>query len=215
MAQEQTQQEQAQSDVIEKLVSLCKQRGFVYPSSEIYGGLNAVYDFGPLGVRLRRNIRERWWASMVELRDDVEGIETAILMNPEVWVASGHVAGLHRSAGRLPGPVQEALARGPPCRRAARPRQTARRAGMPGVRRRAHRPPGSSTSCSRRSSVRSRRTPRRSGCVPRRRRACSSTSPTWSTRRGAACPSVSPSRARDFATRSPRGTSCFACASSS
>src|SRR5487761_1088877 len=93
MAQEQTQQEQAQSDVIEKIVSLCKQRGFVYPSSEIYGGLNAVYDFGPLGVRLRRNIRERWWASMVELRDDVEGIETAILMNPEVWVASGHVAG--------------------------------------------------------------------------------------------------------------------------
>lgn len=69
------QEEQAQSDVIEKLVSLCKQRGFVYPSSEIYGGLNAVYDFGPLGVRLRRNIRERWWQSMVELRDDVEGIE--------------------------------------------------------------------------------------------------------------------------------------------
>ena len=86
-------EDQAQSDVIEKLVSLCKQRGFVYPSSEIYGGLNAVYDFGPLGVRLRRNIRERWWQSMVELRDDVEGIETAILMNPEVWVASGHVAG--------------------------------------------------------------------------------------------------------------------------
>src|ERR1700730_15584000 len=85
--------DQAQSDVIEKLVSLSKQRGFVYPSSEIYGGLNAVYDFGPLGNRLRRNIRERWWQSMVELRDDVEGIETAILMNPEVWVASGHVAG--------------------------------------------------------------------------------------------------------------------------
>ena len=79
MAEDQTQEDQSQSDVIEKLVSLSKQRGFVYPSSEIYGGLNAVYDFGPLGVRLRRNIRERWWQSMVDLRDDVEGIETAIL----------------------------------------------------------------------------------------------------------------------------------------
>jgi glycyl-tRNA synthetase len=79
------------ADLVERLVSLCKQRGFVFPSSEIYGGLNAVYDYGPLGVRLRRNIRERWWRSMVELRDDVEGIETAILMNPRVWVASGHV----------------------------------------------------------------------------------------------------------------------------
>ena len=78
-------------DVIEKLVSLCKRRGFVYPSSEIYGGLNAVYDFGPLGVRLRRNVRDLWWRAMVDLRDDVEGIETAILMNPQVWVASGHV----------------------------------------------------------------------------------------------------------------------------
>src|SRR5580704_7336916 len=91
MAEDQTQEDQSQSDVIEKLVSLSKQRGFVYPSSEIYGGLNAVYDFGPLGVRLRRNIRERWWQSMVDLRDDVEGIEGSILMNPEVWVASGHV----------------------------------------------------------------------------------------------------------------------------
>src|ERR1700724_1529695 len=84
-------EDQAQADVIEKLVSLCKQRGFVYPSSEIYGGLNAVYDFGPLGVRLRRNIRERWARRTVDLRDDVEGIETAILMNPQVWVASVHV----------------------------------------------------------------------------------------------------------------------------
>ncbi|HEX6539696.1 MAG TPA: glycine--tRNA ligase [Candidatus Dormibacteraeota bacterium] len=79
------------NDLIERIVSLCKQRGFVYPSSEIYGGLNAVYDFGPLGTRLRRNIRRRWWRRMVELRDDVEGIETSILMNPRVWEASGHV----------------------------------------------------------------------------------------------------------------------------
>ena len=79
------------NDLIERLVSLCKQRGFVFPSSEIYGGLNALYDFGPLGVRLRKNIRERWWRRMVDLRDDVVGIETAVLMNPKVWEASGHV----------------------------------------------------------------------------------------------------------------------------
>jgi len=77
---------------LETLVSLCKRRGFVFPSSEIYGGLNAVYDFGPLGVRLRRRIRDLWWREMVELRDDVEGVEAAILMNPAVWQASGHLA---------------------------------------------------------------------------------------------------------------------------
>jgi glycyl-tRNA synthetase len=81
------------SDLIETLVSLSKQRGFVFPSSEIYGGINALYDFGPLGTRLRRNIRNRWWRSMVELRDDIEPIETSIIMNPQVWVASGHVGG--------------------------------------------------------------------------------------------------------------------------
>src|SRR5579862_933070 len=77
---------------IEKLVSLCKQRGFIFPSSEIYGGINALYDFGPLGVRLRRNIKASWFRRMVELRDDVEPIETSIIMNRNVWVASGHVA---------------------------------------------------------------------------------------------------------------------------
>ncbi len=81
------------SDLLDRLVSLGKQRGFFYPSSEIYGGINALYDYGPLGTRVRRNIRNRWWRSTVELRDDVEGIETSIIMNPQVWVASGHVAG--------------------------------------------------------------------------------------------------------------------------
>jgi glycyl-tRNA synthetase len=76
---------------LETLVSLCKRRGFVFQSSEIYGGINAVYDFGPLGVRLRRRIRDAWWRQMVELRDDVEGVEAAILMNPAVWQASGHL----------------------------------------------------------------------------------------------------------------------------
>lgn len=77
---------------LETLVSLCKRRGFVFQSSEIYGGINAVYDFGPLGVLLRRRIRDLWWREMVELRDDVEGIEAAILMNPLVWQASGHLS---------------------------------------------------------------------------------------------------------------------------
>jgi glycyl-tRNA synthetase len=82
----------ADSNRLDLLVSLCKRRGFVFPSSEIYGGLNAVYDFGPLGVRLRRRIRDLWWREVVELRDDVEGLEAAILMNPRVWEASGHLA---------------------------------------------------------------------------------------------------------------------------
>ncbi|HEY6377610.1 MAG TPA: glycine--tRNA ligase [Candidatus Dormibacteraeota bacterium] len=80
-------------DLVDRvLVPLCKQRGLVFSSSEIYGGINALYDYGPLGVRLRRRIRDSWWRRMVDLRDDVEGIETSIIMNPEVWVASGHVA---------------------------------------------------------------------------------------------------------------------------
>ena len=79
-------------DLLEKLVSLGKQRGFFFGSSEIYGGINALYDYGPLGTRMRRNVRNLWWRAMVELRDDIEPIETSIIMNPQVWVASGHVA---------------------------------------------------------------------------------------------------------------------------
>jgi len=75
--------------LMEKLVSLAKRRGFFYQSSEIYGGIQGVYDFGPLGVALRNNIKRAWWRSMVELRDDVVGIDAGILMNPKVWVASG------------------------------------------------------------------------------------------------------------------------------
>jgi len=80
-------------DVLEKLVSLCKRRGFVFQSSEIYGGLGSVWDYGPLGIELKRNLQERWWQAMVRSRDDIEGIETAILMHPRVWEASGHVGG--------------------------------------------------------------------------------------------------------------------------
>jgi glycyl-tRNA synthetase len=80
-------------DVMEKLVSLCKRRGYVFQSSEIYGGLGSVWDYGPLGVELKRNLQERWWHAMVRSRDDIEGLDTAILMHPKVWEASGHVGG--------------------------------------------------------------------------------------------------------------------------
>ncbi|MBX3737400.1 MAG: glycine--tRNA ligase [Candidatus Didemnitutus sp.] len=80
-------------NLMEALVSLAKRRGFIYQSSEIYGGLNGFFDYGPLGVELKRNIRECWWRDMVHRRDDVVGIETSIIMHPKVWEASGHVAG--------------------------------------------------------------------------------------------------------------------------
>jgi glycyl-tRNA synthetase len=81
------------TDVMEKLVSLCKRRGFIFQSSEIYGGTGSVWDYGPLGVELQRNVKEAWWRAMVHERDDIEGLDAAILMNPRVWEASGHVAG--------------------------------------------------------------------------------------------------------------------------
>jgi glycyl-tRNA synthetase len=82
----------ADNDRMEKLVSLCKRRGFVFQSSEIYGGLGSVWDYGPLGVELKRNIKDRWWRAMVHARDDIEGLDAGILMHPRVWEASGHVA---------------------------------------------------------------------------------------------------------------------------
>ena len=80
-------------DAMDKLVSLCKRRGYVFQSSEIYGGTGSVWDYGPLGVELKKNVRERWWTSMVHQRDDIEGLEASILMHPRVWEASGHVEG--------------------------------------------------------------------------------------------------------------------------
>lgn len=77
---------------LEKIVSLAKRRGFVYPGSEIYGGLGGTWDYGPLGVELKNNIKREFWQSMVYGRDDVVGLDAAILMNPKVWEASGHVA---------------------------------------------------------------------------------------------------------------------------
>jgi len=76
---------------MEKLVSLCQRRGFIFPSSDIYGGLSACWDYGPVGVELKRNIKEAWWRASVQERDDMVGLDTSILMNPKVWEASGHV----------------------------------------------------------------------------------------------------------------------------
>ncbi len=77
----------------DKLVSLCKRRGFIFRSSEIYGGINSCYDYGPLGVELKRNVKELWWQSMTRDRDDIEGVDASILMHPSVWKTSGHVDG--------------------------------------------------------------------------------------------------------------------------
>src|SRR3989344_3370096 len=79
------------STLMDKIVSLAKRRGFIYPGSEIYGGLTGTWDYGPLGVELKNNIKRAFWHSMVYARDDVVGIDSAILMNPKVWEASGHV----------------------------------------------------------------------------------------------------------------------------
>ena len=83
----------ANPDVMDKLVSLCKRRGFIFQSSEIYGGTGSVWDYGPLGVELKKNVKDRWWNSMVRSRDDIEGLDAAILMHPRTWEASGHVSG--------------------------------------------------------------------------------------------------------------------------
>src|ERR671911_2702502 len=81
--------------LMEAITSLAKRRGIAFQSSEIYGGLRSSWDYGPLGAELRRNVRSSWWRSMVQLRDDVVGLEAAIVMSPRVWEASGHVAGFH------------------------------------------------------------------------------------------------------------------------
>ena len=82
----------SQTVTMDKIVAFCKRRGFVYQSSEIYGGIRSSYDYGPLGVELKRNIKEEWWRRTVYMRDDVVGLDAAIIMHPKVWEASGHTA---------------------------------------------------------------------------------------------------------------------------
>ena len=80
------------SDLMDKIVALCKRRGFIFPGSEIYGGITGFWDYGPLGVELKNNIKREWWKSMVYQRDDVVGLDASIIMNPEVWEKSGHTS---------------------------------------------------------------------------------------------------------------------------
>ena len=132
---------------MDKIVNLCKRRGFVFPSAEIYGGFRSTYDYGPIGVLMLRNVKDAWWRTMVQLRTDVVGLDAAILSPPAVWEASGHLAELHRSARRLP-QLQGAVPPGPP-----RGSATCARTAVPAARlpRRAR-----STSCSRPTPARSR-----------------------------------------------------------
>ncbi|MDP4604138.1 MAG: glycine--tRNA ligase, partial [Solirubrobacteraceae bacterium] len=78
---------------MDKIVALCKRRGFIFPSSEIYGGLGSTYDFGHYGVLLKTNVKGEWWRSLLQQRDDVVALDSAILQHPRVWEASGHVGG--------------------------------------------------------------------------------------------------------------------------
>ena len=96
---------------IDTIVSLAKRRGFVFPSSEVYGGLGSAWDYGPLGVELCNNVKQAWWRWLVYERDDIEGIDSSIILNRLVWKYSGHEATFQRSARRLPR-VQEPHARG-------------------------------------------------------------------------------------------------------
>ncbi len=84
-----------QSGLMEKIVALSKRRGFIYPSSEIYGGINGFWDYGPLGAELKRNLRDAWWRAIVYDRTDVVGLDASIIMHPKIWEASGHVAGFN------------------------------------------------------------------------------------------------------------------------
>ena len=77
---------------MDKIVALAKSRGFVYPGSEIYGGLNGAYDYGPFGVALKNNIRDFWWKEMTQYHSSIVGLDASILMHPRVWEASGHVS---------------------------------------------------------------------------------------------------------------------------
>ena len=85
--------QQPNQDKMEKIVSLCRRRGFIFPSSEIYGGLSSCWDYGPLGVELKQNVKQAWWQATVQKRDDMVGVDTSILMHPRVWAASGHLEG--------------------------------------------------------------------------------------------------------------------------
>src|SRR5206468_6508297 len=80
------------NELMEKIASLCKRRGFIFQSSEIYGGINGFWDYGPLGAELKRNVKDLWWRTMTQAREDVVGLEASIIMHPRIWEASGHTS---------------------------------------------------------------------------------------------------------------------------
>jgi len=82
--------EPKQNERMEKIVALCKRRGFIFQSSEVYGGINGFWDYGPLGTELKRNLKEAWWRTMTQEREDVVGLDATIIMHPLIWEASGH-----------------------------------------------------------------------------------------------------------------------------
>ena len=86
--------EENNAELMNKVISLCKRRGFMFPGSEIYGGLANSFDYGPLGVELKNNIKNLWWKKFVQQRDDMVGIDAALIMNPKVWESSGHLRSL-------------------------------------------------------------------------------------------------------------------------
>ena len=89
------------ADLMEAVTSLAKRRGIAFQSSEIYGGLRSSWDYGPLGTEIKRNIREQWWRSTVQLRDDVVGLDASVIMSPKVWEASGHLEVFTDPLGRV------------------------------------------------------------------------------------------------------------------
>ena len=162
----------ADTTLMDKLVSLCKRRGFIFQSSEIYGGLGSVWDYGPLGVELKKNVKDRWWHAMVHARDDIEGLDAAILMHPRVWEASGHVAGFtdplvdcRQCKNRFR--ADDPRIKGTPGQPTRNAPSAAARARSPSR--------GSSTSCSRRSWGRWKSRPPWSTSVRRPRRGSTST----------------------------------------
>ena len=120
---------------MDAVVALCKRRGLIFPASEIYGGIANTYDYGHYGVLLKKNVVDAWWKSMIQERDDVVALDSAIIQHPRTWEASGHLAGFTDPLVAVPGQVQAALPRGPP----ARGRSPRASCVCPGLRRRAER----------------------------------------------------------------------------
>ena len=192
--------------LMERVVNLAKRRGLVFPSSEIYGGFRSTWDYGPLGVLLKRNVKDAWWRSMVQLRDDIVGLDAAILMAPKVWEASGHVA-------TFTDPLVDCRN----CKERFRADQLPESGACPncGQKDTLHRGPQLQPDVqdARRPGGERHRRSRTSG--PRPRRASSSTSRTCRPRRARSRRSVSRRSASRSATRSRPATSSSARASSS